>query len=121
MTNTGISEEVALYKMIMLPNENDFEDTLIHEFGWVKDEFCVWIRHYILATNSYKKDHLYAIRIPGGTVGDIETDNNDIILNLTIDVNYVVRTYPKNINEIIQKYIGEKIEFEDEENEEIDT
>jgi len=86
-----------------------------------KESYEYGRRHYILATNSYKKDHLYAIRIPGGTVGDIETDNNDIILNLTIDVNYVVRTYPKNINEIIQKYIGEKIEFEDEENEEIDT
>lgn len=69
-------------------------------------------RHYILATNSYKKDHLYAIRIPGGTVGDIETDENDIILNLTIDLNYVVKTYPNNVNEIIKKYIGKKIEFE---------
>ena len=48
MTNTGISEEVALYKMIMLPNENDFEDSLIEEFGWVKDEFCVWIIHSML-------------------------------------------------------------------------
>lgn len=48
MTNTGILEEVALYKMLMLPNENDFEDTLIDEFGWVKDEFCIWIRHSML-------------------------------------------------------------------------
>lgn len=32
MTNTWILEEVALYKMLMLPNENDFEDTLIDEF-----------------------------------------------------------------------------------------
>lgn len=45
MTNTGILEEVALYKMLMLPNENDLEDTLVEEFAWVKDEFCVWIRH----------------------------------------------------------------------------
>ena len=37
MTNTGILEEVALYKMLMLPNENDFEDTLIDEFGLVKE------------------------------------------------------------------------------------
>ena len=48
MTNTGILEEVALYKMLMLPNENDLEDTLVEEFGWVKDEFCVWIRHSAL-------------------------------------------------------------------------
>lgn len=48
MTNTGILEEVALYKMLMLPNENDLEDSLVEEFGWVKDEFCVWIRHSVL-------------------------------------------------------------------------
>lgn len=32
MTNTGILEEVALYKMLMLPNENDLEYTLVEEF-----------------------------------------------------------------------------------------
>lgn len=48
MTTSGILEEVALYKMLMLPNENDLEDTLVEEFGWVKDEFCVWIIHSVL-------------------------------------------------------------------------
>ena len=49
MTNTGILEEVALYKMLMLPNENDLvKNTLVEEFGWVEDEFCVWIRHSAL-------------------------------------------------------------------------
>lgn len=48
MTNTGILEEVALYKMLMLPNENDLEYSLVEEFEWVKDEFCVWIRHSVL-------------------------------------------------------------------------
>lgn len=49
MTNTGISEEVTLYKMLMLSNENDLvENTLVEEFGWVEDEFCVWIRHSAL-------------------------------------------------------------------------
>lgn len=72
-------------------------------------------RHYIYATNSDKKEHIYAIRIPGGTVGDIETDNDNVIVNLAVDTNYVVRTYPCNINEIIKKkYIGTKIEFEGE-------
>lgn len=49
MTNTGISEEVTLYKMLMLSNENDLvENTLVEEFGWVEDKFCVWIRHSAL-------------------------------------------------------------------------
>ena len=37
MTNSGILPEVKLYKMIMLPNEYDYEDILIEEFGWVKE------------------------------------------------------------------------------------
>ena len=28
-----------------------------------------------------------------------------------VDIDYVVKTYPKTVNEIIQKYIGEQIEF----------
>lgn len=48
VTNSGILPEVALYKMLMLPNENDFDDIIIDKFGWVKDEFCVWIRHSML-------------------------------------------------------------------------
>lgn len=36
MTNTGILEEVALYKMLMLPDENDSGYTLVEEFGWVR-------------------------------------------------------------------------------------
>ena len=48
MTNTGVLKEVALYKMLMLPDENDFGYTLVEEFGWVEDEFCVWIRHSAL-------------------------------------------------------------------------
>ena len=70
-------------------------------------------RHYIYATDSDKKEHCYAIRVPGGTLGDIVANNDDYIIDITIYTNYVIRTYPHNVNEIIKKkYIGKKIEFE---------
>lgn len=70
-------------------------------------------RHYIYATDSDKKEHCYAIRVPVWTLGDIVANNDDYIIDITIYTNYVIRTYPHNVNEIIKKkYIGKKIEFE---------
>lgn len=64
-------------------------------------------RHYIYATDSDKKEH-------GGTLGDIVTDNDDYIIDVVIDIDYVIKTYPNNVNEVIKKkYIGKKIEFEE--------
>lgn len=50
----------------------------------------------------------------GGTLGDIVTDNDDYIIDVVIDIDYVIKTYPNNVNEVIKKkYIGKKIEFEE--------
>lgn len=54
-------------------------------------------RHYIYATDSDKKEHCYAIRVPGGTLGDIVTDNDDYIIDVVIDIDYVIKTYPKQM------------------------
>lgn len=71
-------------------------------------------KHYVYATDSDKKEHYYAIRVPGGTLGDIVTDNDDYIIDVVIDIDYVIKTYLNNVNEIIKKkYIGKKIEFEE--------
>lgn len=36
--------ELELYKLIMLPDEEDSDVTYVSEFGWVNDtEFLVWI------------------------------------------------------------------------------
>lgn len=45
------------------------------------------------------------------TVGGIHFDDNNIITQIVIDTNYVVKTYPSNIKELIQKYVGEVIEW----------
>lgn len=36
--------ELALYKLIMNPEEDDEDVSYVNEFGWISDtEFCVWI------------------------------------------------------------------------------
>ena len=70
--------------------------------------------HYILATESDMRQKLLYIRIPGGTVGNIFLDKTEnIITKITIDKDYVVDSYPENVQEYVQKYVGEKIEIGD--------
>lgn len=67
--------------------------------------------HYILADEWCKNQKCLAIRVPGGTVGGIHFDDNTIT-KIVVDTNYVVKTYPTNINELIQKFVGEVIEWQ---------
>ena len=67
--------------------------------------------HYILADNWCKKERCLAIRVPGGTVGSINYNDNNIITRIVVDPNYVIKTYPSNVNELIQKFVGEVIEW----------
>ena len=63
--------------------------------------------HYILITG----DHSIYIRIPGGTLGEIHVDNNNVITKITLDTNYVVKIYSSDVLDQLQKYVGQKIEF----------
>lgn len=82
MTNTGVLEEVALYKMLMLPNEHDYEDILVEEFGWVNDEFCVWIRHFML--DEFVQYFIHEFGYCGLDTGGIDVKLQDtyIVINL---------------------------------------
>lgn len=71
-----------------------------------------YYRHYLLDYKNTKDYCNFAIRVPGGTVGGIWVDKNNVITSIKVDTNYVVKTYSDELNDIIQKYIGEKIEFE---------
>lgn len=59
------------------------------------------------------EDGCLPIRIPGGTLGSIEYDENKIITKIHVCTDYVVKTYPDNVNEQLQKFIGQKIEIGD--------
>lgn len=67
-------------------------------------------RHYILADNFCIKNSRLAIRIPGGTVGSITIDNENVITGILVDTNYVVKTYQLDVNEKLKKFIGCKID-----------
>lgn len=67
--------------------------------------------HYILADDYCKSIKCLAIRVPGGTVGSIWIDDNNVITKIFIDTNYVIKTYPDNINELLQNFVGEVIEW----------
>ena len=51
----------------------------------------------------------YYIRVPGGTVGSICLDDDYNIKSIFIDPNYVVESYPANINEQVRKFVGERM------------
>lgn len=76
-----------------------------------KHHYYDYFYHYILADDYCKGVKCLAIRVPGGTVGGITVDDNNVITSLVIDTDYVVKTYPSNINTILKKYIGRKIKY----------
>ena len=68
--------------------------------------------HYIYFSRGDIEEHLLAIRVPGGTVGSIEFDDNFIIKSIGVDTKYVIKSYPTDVNEEIKKkYIGSKLIF----------
>lgn len=89
----------------------EITDELDRLAGIVKkdDEFYSW-KHYILADDFCVKERCLAIRIPGGTVGGIWINEDNVITKIEVDTNYVVKTYPKDVNIQIQKYVGCKID-----------
>lgn len=75
-----------------------------------KSQYYEWFYHYLLTDEWHKNHKCMSIRVPGGTVGTLYYDDYYKITELGVDTDYVIKTYPKDVNEIIQKYIGEKIE-----------
>ena len=69
------------------------------------------MKHYILALPYDFADGVLPIRLPGSTVGGVFIDKNKVIIKVQIDGNYYKNIYPENINEILEKYKGEKIAF----------
>ena len=67
--------------------------------------------HYILANKWCLDNRCLAIRVPGRTVGGIWIDDNNKILKISIDINSNMN-YPDNVNEMMEKYIGEIIKVD---------
>ena len=79
---------------------------------FINKEFYDVFFHYIVVDNWCKKEKCLAIRVPGGTVGSIYLDDNNVITKIYIDTEYVVKSYPSDVNELIEKkFVGEVIEY----------
>lgn len=69
--------------------------------------------HYIMVDKYAIQERNFPIRVPGGTVGDIRFDKNNTIADIYINTNYVVKTYPDDLDFKIQHFIGMKLNLED--------
>lgn len=80
--------------------------TTLDELAGLIDKKSNW-KHYIMIDELTKKNKCMAIRIPGGTVGSINYNEDRVITDISIDKNYVVSSYVENVNELMKKkYIG---------------
>lgn len=66
-------------------------------------------RHYILGKPCDFAEGVLPIRLPGSTVGGVFVDKDHVIIKVLIDGNYYKDIYPKDINEMLERYVGEKI------------
>lgn len=66
--------------------------------------------HYLLITQCEVEDKCIPIRVPGGTVGSLDFDDDKRITAIEINRNYVIKTYPDNLNEEMKKFIGNILE-----------
>lgn len=85
---------------------------IIKEYPASDDDYNFAYRHYILADDWALENKLLAIRIPGGTLGSIRYDDDYVITSIGVDLDYVIGTYPKNINETLKElYVGKKLDL----------
>ncbi|MBQ2882545.1 MAG: hypothetical protein IJE43_02060 [Alphaproteobacteria bacterium] len=70
------------------------------------------LKHYICNSIHDYREKLLFLRVPGGTVGNIKLNDNYVIEQIRIDTDYVVKTYPKDIEDRVSGYIGKKFEIE---------
>ena len=69
-------------------------------------------RHYILADKTAVVNKMFPIRVPGGTIGGIWLDENNVIKDIVIATDYIVKTYPKNINDLmLRQFVGTEMEW----------
>lgn len=69
--------------------------------------------HYIMIDKDIEKGEMH-IRIPGGTLGYIKINPIDFrITDIHVTREYIVHSYPENINDILKEYIDEQLEIVD--------
>ena len=75
-------------------------------------QYCRCYKHYLLDYRNKEGFYNFPIRVPGRTIGGMWVDKYNRIVNISIDKDYAVKTYPNDLEKMLEKYIGKKIEFE---------
>ena len=66
---------------------------------------------FITITEESLKNRVLTIDMIGAALGVIWLDNDSCITDIDIDDYYAGYAFPNNINEILEKFIGQKIEI----------
>jgi hypothetical protein len=90
------------------------------EITWFLDQVAglderlhyIVINDLILFDDEDEGHAAYYIRVPGGTVGSIWLDIDHNIRRIFIDTDFVVKSYPEDINEQMKKFVGERMMVE---------
>lgn len=70
------------------------------------------MRHYLLFDESnIKGPYKIPVRVPGGTVGVVVIDDTNHIKRINVDMDYVVKSYDKNVNTIMKKFLDEELQL----------
>ena len=75
-------------------------------------KYHTYMRHYVYADNWAFERKCLPIRMPGRTTGGIWIDDDNVITKVEVDLDgCVIGKYLYDVNEKLQKYVGEKIEL----------
>lgn len=81
--------------------------------GLDKNEYHKYMFHYIMVNDHFIDIGRLPIRVPGATVGCIYINKNNLITKVVIDKDFYI-SYPKNVNKLVKKFVGEKLDFKEE-------
>lgn len=108
------------YNYMILKNEYDtkhYTCSLTHKLDQLakfnkRYQCCRYYKHYLLDYRNEEGFYNFPIRVPGRTVGGMWVDKYNKIVKISIDEDYAIKTYPNDLEKMLEKYIGKKIEFE---------
>lgn len=110
--------------VVCLPIEKDYfrsrcqniitiELDKMSECSYMNDAYDIF-HHYVLCDRIGFEEKLLSIRVPGGSVGYIQFDENNIITDCHVDTDYVIEHYWRQVNKHLKKYIGRQLVIRDE-------
>ena len=93
-----MNQSVEIYKLIVSPDEDDKDIQWVDEFGWIKDEFVVWVSKYWWTDFISKLTDIlgYSIFDEGGFDAKIQEDCICFVLSdITSDIDFE-EIFPKD-------------------------